>query len=72
VIERSNFLAEAGRNILRQQVAIGGTAVHWADAVAFRELMLARGMADYERTSEETEARCSSTAASPSLWGTAG
>jgi predicted ATPase len=47
-------VAETGRDILRQQVAIGGRAVHWDDAVTFRELMLARGMADFERMEGET------------------
>lgn len=46
---------EAGRDILRQQAAIGGTSVHRVDAVAFRELMLARGMDDYERMRHETD-----------------
>jgi predicted ATPase len=45
---------ETGRDFLRQQVAIGGRAVHWDDAVTFRELMLARGIADYERMQGET------------------
>jgi len=48
-------VAESGRAILRQQVAIGGTAVHWADAAAYRELMLQRGMDDYERMSIEAD-----------------
>jgi predicted ATPase len=46
---------EAGRDILRQQVAIGGNAVHWADTHAYCELMLSRGMADYERMSTEVD-----------------
>ena len=46
-------VAETGRAILRHQVAIGGTAVHWDDSVTFRELMLARGIADYERMQDE-------------------
>jgi predicted ATPase len=48
-------VAEAGRDILRQQVAIGGTAVHWADAAAYRDLMLQRGMDDYERMQGEAD-----------------
>ena len=48
-------VAEAGRDILRQQVAIGGTAVHWADAAAYRDLMLQRGMDDYERMQREAD-----------------
>jgi predicted ATPase len=48
-------VAEAGRDILRQQVAIGGTAVHWADAAAYRDRMLQHGMDDYERMLGETD-----------------
>ena len=48
-------VAESGRTILRQQEAIGGTSVHWADAEAYRDLMLQRGMDDYERMLTETE-----------------
>lgn len=48
-------VAGSGRAILRQQIAIGGNAVHWGDAVAYRELMLARGMEDYERMTIETD-----------------
>ena len=46
-------VAECGRAILGHQVAIGGAAVHWDDAVTYRELMLARGIADYERMQDE-------------------
>lgn len=46
---------EAGRDILRQQALIGGNATHYGDAAAYAELMLARGMADYERMLAETE-----------------
>lgn len=49
------IVRESGRDILRQQHAIGGTSVHRVDPVAFRELMLARGIDDFERASEETE-----------------
>lgn len=49
-------VAESGRAILRQQAAIGGTSVHWDNAEAYRDLMLQRGMDDYERMSDETEA----------------
>lgn len=48
-------VAECGRDILRQQVAIGGNAVHWGDAAAYCELMLSRGMADYERMLGESD-----------------
>lgn len=33
-------MPEAGRAIIRDQVAIGGTALPWADCAAFAELML--------------------------------
>jgi predicted ATPase len=48
-------VAESGRSILRQQAMIGGTATHNENAVAYRDLMLQRGMDDYERMMEETE-----------------
>ena len=33
-------MPEAGRAIIQDQVAIGGTALPWADRLAFSELML--------------------------------
>ena len=48
-------VAEAGRDILREQAAIGGDATHAGDARAFGELMLARGIADYERMADAGE-----------------
>src|SRR5690606_5939897 len=48
-------VAESGRAILRQQAAIGGNAVHHGDAEAYRELMLQRGVDDFERMSGETD-----------------
>jgi predicted ATPase len=48
-------VAEAGRDILRQQAMIGGTAVHGKDAAAYCELMLMRGIADYEREVDNEE-----------------
>lgn len=48
-------VAESGRTILRQQEAIGGTSVHWTNAEAYRDLMLQRGMDDYERMLVETD-----------------
>lgn len=48
-------VAETGRDILRQQAVIGGNAVHWGDAASYCELMLSRGMADYERMLAETD-----------------
>jgi predicted ATPase len=35
-----HHMPEAGRAIIRDQVAIGGTALPWADRIAFAELML--------------------------------
>lgn len=46
---------EAGRDILRQQAAIGGNAVHGGDAMTYCELMLMRGIADYEQAAEGDE-----------------
>lgn len=37
--------AEVGRQIIREQVAAGGTALPWADEVAFADLMLPREIA---------------------------
>ena len=48
-------VAESGRDILRQQAAIGGNATHSGDAAMYTELMLARGMTDYERMLGETD-----------------
>jgi predicted ATPase len=45
---------EAGRAIIRDQVAIGGLALPWADRDAFAELMLAREMRSY-RQAERAE-----------------
>jgi predicted ATPase len=39
---------EVGRQIIREQVLIGGNALHWGDRKAFLELMLSRSMQDYE------------------------
>ena len=38
---------EAGRAVIQDQVAIGGTALPWADRSAFAELMLALDMRSY-------------------------
>jgi predicted ATPase len=38
---------EAGRSVIRDQVAIGGTALPWADRHAFAELMLSFDMRAY-------------------------
>lgn len=39
--------SEAGRSIIRDQVRVGGTALPWADAAAFAELMLAHDLRAY-------------------------
>ena len=35
---------EVGRKIIREQVLIGGNALHWGDRAKFLELMLSRSM----------------------------
>jgi predicted ATPase len=57
-LDRRGFatVAESGRAILRQQAMIGGNATHRDNATAYRDLMLQRGMDDYERMMGETEA----------------
>ena len=40
---------EAGRGIIRDQMAIGGTALHWADQKLFAELMLAWEMRSWNQ-----------------------
>lgn len=39
---------ESGRAIIRTQLAIGGTALHWQDRSTFAELMLDREIRNYE------------------------
>src|SRR3546814_3868123 len=39
-VEGFDHMPEAGRAIIRDQVAIGGVALPWADRAAFAELML--------------------------------
>lgn len=48
-------VVESGRAILAEQAAIGGTATHRFDPVAFRDLMLRRDIAAYERMRAETD-----------------
>jgi len=43
---------ESGRAILQLQVAIGGTAVHWADQATYAELMLDRELQNHLRHAE--------------------
>jgi predicted ATPase len=40
---------EVGRKIIREQLLIGGDALHWGDKAKFLELMLSRSMCDYDR-----------------------
>ena len=41
---------EVGRKIIREQLLIGGDALHWGDRAKFLELMLSRSIGDYERS----------------------
>ncbi len=43
---------EVGREIIKQQHAIGGNALHWGDRLKFRELMLSRSIADFLQIEE--------------------
>lgn len=45
-------VAEVGRQIIQEQVAIGGDALHTADAVKYRELMLSRSIYTYNQVQE--------------------
>ena len=40
---------EAGRSIIREQVAISGRALPWIDPALFAEMMLSRDLQSYER-----------------------
>ncbi len=40
---------EAGRAVIREEIAKRGTALPWADRMAFAERMMARDVAQYER-----------------------
>jgi predicted ATPase len=46
---------EVGRKIIREQLLIGGNALHWGDREKFLELMLSRSMGDYDRVGESKE-----------------
>ena len=41
-------VSEVGRKIIKEQLAIGGNAIHTGDKVAFRDLMLSYGIMDYQ------------------------
>lgn len=43
---------EVGRQIIKEQLAIGGDALHWGDRVKFRDLMLSRSIADFLQIEE--------------------
>ena len=45
---------EAGRAVIQDQVAIGGTALPWRDPLAFAELMLAWDMRSYRTAKQQT------------------
>jgi predicted ATPase len=52
---RSGFAhsVEAGRGIIQDQVAIGGSAVPWGDRLAFAELMLAWEIRSYHTAEDQ-------------------
>ncbi len=45
---------EAGRQIVREQVRIGGDGTPWQDRIKFRELLLSRYMYLFEQVTERT------------------
>jgi predicted ATPase len=45
---------ETGRKIIREQAAIGGNIHHNGDRIAYRDLMLSRAIADYERMAAQS------------------
>ena len=45
-------MPEAGRAIIQDQVAVGGTALPWSDRLAFAELMLSWEMRSYRAAQE--------------------
>lgn len=47
-------MPEAGRAIIRDQVAIGGGALPWADRLAFAEAMLARELRSWREAGEKS------------------
>ncbi|WP_321163363.1 MULTISPECIES: AAA family ATPase [unclassified Sphingomonas] len=62
--EGIRHMPEAGRAIIRDQVAIGGSALPWADRAAFADLMLARSCDPGTRPARCPDRYCS-TAACP-------
>ena len=55
-LRRAGFAtsAEAGRGIIRDQMAIGGPALPWQDRALFAELMLSWEMRSYQDAIEQT------------------
>jgi predicted ATPase len=47
-------MPEAGRGVIRHQVAIGGTALPWHDPLLFAELMLSWDMRSYHAVGAQT------------------
>ncbi|TWF40742.1 putative ATPase [Chitinophaga polysaccharea] len=47
-------VSESGREIIRQQVATGGTALPWQDQQAFARLMFDQAIEDFEQLSAQT------------------
>src|SRR3546814_15601086 len=45
-------VAEVGRQLIQEQIAIGGDALHTADAVKYRDLMLSRSIYTYNQVQE--------------------
>jgi predicted ATPase len=47
-------VTEVGRQIIQEQIAIGGDALHTADAVKYRDLMLSRSIYTYNQVGERS------------------
>ena len=50
-----NCVSEAGRKIIKEQLALGGSALPWLDATSYSELMLQSSIQDYTRLSNEID-----------------
>ena len=48
-LDNHNCADEAGRHIIRQQVATGGDALPWSDRLSYAEAMLRRDLESYHR-----------------------
>lgn len=55
-LQQSGYVTsvEAGRGIIRDQVAIGGNALPWSDPLLFAEMMLSWEMRSYHMAERET------------------